>query len=321
MAGHGHIPHGLRAVFAQVFVTGVLLPTAAPAQLVPPTSAPAQTGYYLAPSLSVAEVYDDNVFFTTSPRTHDFLTRISPDLKAGYQSVPLTVAGGYTFDSETYSRHSELTSIQIRQRGLLEVKVMPDPVLTLSVSGAYFQTKTPTEFNLTTGLAARRVLAERYTANPGFTYRFDPLTTVKGDYTFSKDLLAGGVTIDSHIENLTLDYRLSPRDTVGPGYVGRQFAFAGFPALTIANPQVWWPYQLGAQPLYTLGVTVAQGSTQFNSTSETFGIRTVTSYLTGSAALPARGNRACSDLTDLPGQASAAARTNWASSWPPKSLW
>jgi exo-1,4-beta-D-glucosaminidase len=70
------------------------------------------------------------------------------------------------------------------------------------------------------------------------------------------------------------------------------FAPAGFPALTIANPQVWWPYQLGAQPLYTLGVTVAQGSTQFNSTSETFGIRTVTSYLTGSNAIEPSGARA-----------------------------
>jgi len=70
------------------------------------------------------------------------------------------------------------------------------------------------------------------------------------------------------------------------------FAPAGFPTLTIANPPVWWPYQLGAQPLYTLGVTVAQGSTQFNSTSETFGIRTVTSYLTGSNAIEPSGARA-----------------------------
>jgi len=71
-----------------------------------------------------------------------------------------------------------------------------------------------------------------------------------------------------------------------------QFTPASFPALTITSPQVWWPYQLGAQPLYTLGVTVAQGSTQYNSTSETFGIRTVTSYLTGSNAIEPSGARA-----------------------------
>src|SRR5438552_16017163 len=108
MAGHGYIPYWLRVVF----VAGVLLPSAAPAQ----------TGYYLTPSLSVAEVYDDNVFFAPSSREHDFLTRISPGLQAGYQSTPLTVAGGYTFDSEIYRRHPELTTAQMRQRGSIDVK-------------------------------------------------------------------------------------------------------------------------------------------------------------------------------------------------------
>ena len=209
MAGHGHIAYWLRVVLAQTFVAGGLLPAAAQAQLLPPTAAPAQTGYYLTPSLSVAEVYDDNLFFAPSSREHDFLTRTSPGLQAGYQSAPLTVAGGYSFDSEIYSRHPELTTPQMRQRGSIDVKATPIQVLTLSVSMAYFQTKTPVELNLETGLAARRVLAERYTANPAFTYRFDSLTTAKGDYAYSKDLLAGGVTIDSHIETLTLDRRLS----------------------------------------------------------------------------------------------------------------
>lgn len=53
-----------------------------------------------------------------------------------------------------------------------------------------------------------------------------------------------------------------------------------YPALAIAHPQVWWPYQLGAQPLYTLGTSVSQGGAVLNSTSEEFGIRNVTSYLT-----------------------------------------
>jgi exo-1,4-beta-D-glucosaminidase len=70
------------------------------------------------------------------------------------------------------------------------------------------------------------------------------------------------------------------------------FTPSNFPSLTIASPQVWWPYQLGAQPLYTLGVTVAQGTTQYNTTTETFGIRTVTSFLTGSNAIEPSGARA-----------------------------
>ncbi|HEX5188455.1 MAG TPA: beta galactosidase jelly roll domain-containing protein [Streptosporangiaceae bacterium] len=70
------------------------------------------------------------------------------------------------------------------------------------------------------------------------------------------------------------------------------FAPASFPTLTIASPQVWWPYQLGAQPLYTLTTSVAQGGTTDNTTTATFGIRTVTSFLTGSNAIEPSGTRA-----------------------------
>jgi len=70
------------------------------------------------------------------------------------------------------------------------------------------------------------------------------------------------------------------------------FAPGSFPSLTIASPQVWWPYQMGAQPLYTLKTSVAQGTTTDNSTTETFGIRTITSYLTGSNAIEPSGTRA-----------------------------
>ena len=72
------------------------------------------------------------------------------------------------------------------------------------------------------------------------------------------------------------------------------FAPGTYPNLTITSPQVWWPYQLGAQPLYTLGVSAAQGTTQYNSTTETFGIRTVTSSLVGSNAIEPSGARAFS---------------------------
>jgi exo-1,4-beta-D-glucosaminidase len=60
------------------------------------------------------------------------------------------------------------------------------------------------------------------------------------------------------------------------------------PALTIVRPKVWWPYQMGAQPLYALDTSVSQHNATANSTHETFGIRTVTSALVGkSAAAPA----------------------------------
>jgi len=62
--------------------------------------------------------------------------------------------------------------------------------------------------------------------------------------------------------------------------------------LIIRHPQVWWPYQLGGQPLYQLVTSVSQHGKVLNSTSETFGIRTVTSYLTGSSPAEPAGARA-----------------------------
>ena len=65
-----------------------------------------------------------------------------------------------------------------------------------------------------------------------------------------------------------------------------------FSGLTINHPKVWWPYQLGAQPLYTLTTSVSQHGKTLNSTSETFGIRNVTSYLAGSSPAEPPGARA-----------------------------
>src|SRR5690242_12549381 len=49
---------------------------------------------------------------------------------------------------------------------------------------------------------------------------------------------------------------------------------------------------MGAQPLYTLSTSVSQNGAVLNSTSQTFGIRTVTSYLTGSDTAEPSGARA-----------------------------
>jgi exo-1,4-beta-D-glucosaminidase len=63
------------------------------------------------------------------------------------------------------------------------------------------------------------------------------------------------------------------------------------PAQTISHPAVWWPYQMGASPVYTLNTTLAQGDTVLDQTSSTFGIRTVTSSLVGKSSIAPQGVR------------------------------
>ena len=63
------------------------------------------------------------------------------------------------------------------------------------------------------------------------------------------------------------------------------------PATTITKPAIWWPYQMGAAPLYTVATSLTQGSTVTDSTSSTFGIRTVTSSLVGKSTIAPQGVR------------------------------
>jgi exo-1,4-beta-D-glucosaminidase len=118
--------------------------------------------------------------------------------------------------------------------------------------------------------------------------------TVKTDVTnYTSTAQAATVTATITPPNSGTPITVSQNATV-PATTTQTLSFtpSDYPSLTISNPQAWWPYQLGKQPLYTLTVSVAQGSTHYNATTETFGIRTVTSYLTGSNAIEPSGARA-----------------------------
>jgi exo-1,4-beta-D-glucosaminidase len=66
---------------------------------------------------------------------------------------------------------------------------------------------------------------------------------------------------------------------------------AAYPALRIAHPSLWWPYQMGGQPMYTLVTWISRNGRVLNSTHEQFGIRSVTSYLTGKSPKAPAGTR------------------------------
>jgi exo-1,4-beta-D-glucosaminidase len=61
--------------------------------------------------------------------------------------------------------------------------------------------------------------------------------------------------------------------------------------LLIHHPRVWWPYQMGSQPLYRLRMAVSQTGGAADSQSETFGIRTIQTRLVGRSAIAPQGSR------------------------------
>lgn len=64
-----------------------------------------------------------------------------------------------------------------------------------------------------------------------------------------------------------------------------------YPSLILEKPLLWWPYQMGGQPLYRLSATVADGTVVSNAPVDSFGIRTVTSSLAVGSSLAPQGVR------------------------------
>ena len=70
------------------------------------------------------------------------------------------------------------------------------------------------------------------------------------------------------------------------------FSPSGYRQLVISRPQLWWPYQMGGQPMYQLSASVsAGGGTSDTASPVSFGIRSVTTYLTKPSALSPDGVR------------------------------
>ncbi len=64
-----------------------------------------------------------------------------------------------------------------------------------------------------------------------------------------------------------------------------------YPSLLVRHPQVWWPYQMGGQPLYGLSMAVSQAGAVLDAASETFGIRTIQTRLVGASPIAPSGSR------------------------------
>jgi exo-1,4-beta-D-glucosaminidase len=89
---------------------------------------------------------------------------------------------------------------------------------------------------------------------------------------------AGSATVRGDIEGhaFATTVELAPHEV-------RKIVFAppDFPSLAIDQPRLWWPATLGEPNLYTMSMSVDAGGARSDEASLTFGIREVTSELTG----------------------------------------
>ena len=150
-----------------------------------PARASAQAGWYLTPSLSVYEDFDDNIFSQPSRPSWDAITRFSPRVRTGFQSQPLTLLGTAGVDAEIFARHPERTGAANRARAGLELRYLPDLTTTLAFNAGYALTETPTELQPQLGLDLGRRTTRQWNVDPSLTHRFDLTTSGDAGYSYT----------------------------------------------------------------------------------------------------------------------------------------
>ncbi|HEV8441273.1 MAG TPA: hypothetical protein VGT40_24555 [Methylomirabilota bacterium] len=216
------------------------------------TPAWAQAGFYITPSLSLAEEFDDNVFVTPTGKKSDFITRFIPGIELGYRSEPFTLLARSSFDAEIYARNTELSDAATRKRAALEAKYLPYRLLTLGLNVSYIDTNTPSGLTAAAGVQLGRTKATELIVAPSAVYQFTPLDSGRLAYSFIHDTIEGGPTANTHRIEPSFAHQFTTLDTGAFHY--RASVFQSEDARTVSShaPMVAWIRQLTPLTFLTL---------------------------------------------------------------------
>jgi hypothetical protein len=176
----------------------------------------AQAGWYLTPSITVTEEFDDNVFGTSRSREGDAISRITPTLGFGYRSAPFTLLGTASGSAEVFALHSDLDGLN-RKLAKVEAEARPDQNLTLRLQGMFIETESPTELTGDLGLQLGRRSTTQTSIIASAGYRFDRRLSGEVLYSFTDDS-AGGVTNTVHDGRFPLVWQATRRDSASLTY-------------------------------------------------------------------------------------------------------
>ena len=184
------------------------------------------SGFVVTPYVSLETLYDSNIFASANQRESDTILRLSPGIGVAYTSTRSTFNFLYTFDSERYSRHSDLNSWQTRQAGLIGGTYAFTDRLTGGLSGNYLETYYPGELAPVTGVELTRTRATRISVRPTARYQFTPKTYANFFYDRTREHVAGGLTTFISTASAAVISQLTRRDQLTLQYQSSWFDFS-----------------------------------------------------------------------------------------------
>jgi exo-1,4-beta-D-glucosaminidase len=238
-----------------------------------------------------------------------FRTEFTPDLKAG-QNATLEVRGimgkadlwvnGVMLAGQDVLQGSEpeytfdITSLVKPGANALALKLYPNNPDTMLNQ----------DFNDWTQTARDQNTGIKYPVRLHISNSFQ-LTDVHVNQKNAEDLSSTDLTVKGTVKNTTaspqtgdVDATVTDPDGTTQMKLHTTVSLAAgetkvvtFDPLHVDHPKLWWPYQLGDQPLYKLDMTASQSGAASDSASKAFGIRTVKTWLSAPGRSAYAGSR------------------------------
>jgi hypothetical protein len=218
----------------------------------------AQDGFHVTPTLTVAELYDDDLYPQSAGAAKALVLRLSPQLIASYRSERLTVVGRA---ADVLDWRSEHFAPWAQRTGDLQFRALATKRLTLSGGATFSDTNTPRDLNVQTGFDPGVVQTQSLKVGSAVAYRLDALSEGTVAYDFNRTVQTGLLT-DIHVLEPGIHAQLTERDTGRADVLVRRFVFHGYFAQTSVVPLLGWGHQVTPEISFTLlgGPRFTQGA-------------------------------------------------------------
>ena len=181
----------------------------------------AQTRFTFVPSLSIAGVYDDNLFATEEGSAGKML-QVRPTVEGNYESPRLKFLSLYSQDM-LRSNFSTLNTVDARRHAYLDTEFRSSPLTTFGVVGRYDRSETPGEIELDTGILGARRTAQRWQLSPTLVRRLNPRSVITAGYDFTRENELDTPSGTLHQGRVALSREFTPRSAIVGTYLARYF--------------------------------------------------------------------------------------------------
>jgi hypothetical protein len=183
-------------------------------------AAVAQTRFTVVPTLSIAGIYDDNIFAETEGSAGRML-QLRPTFEGHWESPRLSFISLYSQDM-LRSNFSSLNTFDARRHAFLDTKFLKSPLTTLGITGRYDRSETPGEIDLS-GILGSRQTAQRWQLSPTVVRRISPRSVVTAGYDFTRENELDTPSGMLHQARFALSREFSSRSALVGTYLARYF--------------------------------------------------------------------------------------------------